>query len=106
MGRAGVALSTHSGEVIDMPEGIQSGRSPSGDPEGGTAQIPTEILEKLPESDRQRVQEFFSAAMWAAPVGNPMLAKITPEHISDMIALASRSGDLTLQIEKTPGYLA
>ena len=60
------------------------------------SQIPPEILAKLPEHDRQRVLEVFSAAMWSGPIPNPVIAKISSQHISDMIALASKSADLNL----------
>ncbi len=61
------------------------------------AQLPPEILEKLPESDRAQVLEFFSAALhMSGPTGNPFIEKLEPQHISGMIALASKTADHTL----------
>ena len=58
--------------------------------------IAPEVLDKLPPEDRERVLEFFSAGMqWAGPMPNPLLAKIEPQHITDMIGLASRTAELT-----------
>ena len=44
----------------------------------------SETLEKVPESGRLPVEQFFGAAM---SIGNPILQKITSEHISDLISL-------------------
>lgn len=58
--------------------------------------IPPEILDKLPPEARARVLGVFAAGMqWAGPLPNPLLAKIEPRHITDMIGLASKTVDLT-----------
>lgn len=51
--------------------------------------IPQEILDKIPAKDREEVKGFLKSSMsFSAIMGqfpNPMMQKITPEHISDII---------------------
>ena len=59
--------------------------------------IPPEVLENLPEEQKQQIQQFFGAAMsMQAGMGmaNPIAQKITPEHITDVIGLSGREVDL------------
>ena len=44
-----------------------------------------EVLEKLPEPEKQVVERFFGAAM---SMGNPLAHKITSQHITDMLSIA------------------
>lgn len=70
---------------------------PDGD-SGSTGElpIPPEILEKLQPEDREAVLRVFSAGMqWSGPMPNPLLAKFEPQHISDLIGLASKTLDVT-----------
>ncbi|MBI4282600.1 MAG: hypothetical protein HY672_03835 [Chloroflexi bacterium] len=53
--------------------------------------IPPEILEKLPPPERRRIEQFFAAGM---SFGNPVLQRLTPQHISDLISLSSKEADL------------
>ena len=60
-----------------------------------THSIPPEVLEGLPENQRERILEFFAASMTqvSGPMVNPLLNKFEPQHISDLIALGSRTLD-------------
>jgi hypothetical protein len=73
--------------------------SSSRDPEATLTQtpsIPPEVLERLPEDERERVLELFSAGMQVSgPMANPLLNKLEPQHITDIIALSSRTIDAT-----------
>ncbi|MBN9885943.1 hypothetical protein [Salipiger abyssi] len=47
--------------------------------------IPPEVLESLPEPMRHQVRETFGI-LSAGPARNPVAEKVTPEHISQLIA--------------------
>ncbi len=77
-------------ERNDASESVESrsGRS-------GESSFPPEILENLPEDQRANIEQFFGSAMsMTVGMGNPIAAKITPEHITDIISLSSRTADL------------
>ncbi len=57
--------------------------------------VPPEILENLSQDQKQQIEQFFSASMtMGMGIGNPITQKITPEHITDVIALTGREVDL------------
>ena len=61
------------------------------DAEEEAGPVPPEILEGLPKEQRVKIERYFSASMMAVgSIGNPILQKLTPEHISDLIALSSK----------------
>jgi hypothetical protein len=63
---------------------------------------PSEILEKLPANDREQVLELFAASMQVSgPMANPLLNKLEPQHITDIIALSSRTIDATTTDRKS-----
>lgn len=63
---------------------------------------PSEILERLPANDREQVLELFAASMQVSgPMANPLLNKLEPQHITDIIALSSRTIDATTTDRKS-----
>lgn len=49
--------------------------------------IPPEVLEELPEQRRRRITQYTSMlAQFAGPVFNPVLRRVTPEHITQILA--------------------
>ena len=84
-------------ESDQIPEG-EDFTSPSQDTEVTPfhpRSIPPEVLEGLPENQRERILEFFAASMTqvSGPMVNPLLNKFEPQHITDLIALGSRTLD-------------
>ena len=96
--------SKRSEKELGSPAGEQS---PPGDSSvGETSPVSPEILEKLPPEARKKVMEFFAAGMYSGPAPNPVLAKITPQHITDLISLASKDSDHALEDTKHSRRLA
>ena len=63
--------------------------------------IPSEVLEKLPVEMRGVIAQSFSAsAMVSGPMHNPMLEKLTSEHISSLIEAVDKDGDRALEDRK------
>ena len=73
-------------DIVEDSEG-RDGGGPEETP------IPPEILENLPPEDRERVSRFFGATMTMGGIMNPIASKVTPQHITDMIALSGRESD-------------
>ena len=70
---------------------------------GEEAEIPVlqEVLEKLPAEARRVIARSFSAStMVAGPMPNPILEKLTEEHISDLIETVDKDGDRALEDRK------
>jgi len=76
-----------------MPED-PSGKPPSTDlaPQQGNGPTkPTqkpevkELLDALPEPERERIEQFFAMAQTHGPLHNPIIDKLTPEHITKVI---------------------
>ena len=58
--------------------------------------FPPEVLDRLPAAQREQVLEFFAANMQVSgPMPNPILNKLEPQHITDIIAVASKTVDST-----------
>ena len=78
--------------MVDSEEGTQEPESaPPADEQSaapsGQSAAPSgqEALERLPEPQKQVVEQFFGAAM---SMGNPLLQKINPQHITDALSIA------------------
>jgi hypothetical protein len=56
--------------------------------------IPTEILEKLPPEQRERFKSFMSMALSIGPTHNPILQKITSQHITAFIESQNKDTEL------------
>lgn len=66
-----------------------------------TTPIPPEILAKLPAQTRKEVLEVFSGSLsYTGPTRNPVLDKLTTQHISDLIGLAYKDRELGLEDHK------
>ena len=84
------------------PETAPTGKDESDKPDGvsltGTGEseqpTPAEVIEKLPEGEIGGVLQTFFARM---STGNPIAARVTSEHVSDMISL--RAEETRLEYE-------
>lgn len=75
----------------NLENGQESQLAPA-DQTGGTEMespvppIPSEFLENMAPEERSHIIRFFSSiTQFAAPVFNPVLQRITPEHITQLI---------------------
>ena len=64
--------------------------------------IPAEILESIPaESRRQFTQAFSSLTQFTGPLVNPILRRITSEHITQIISNAEARSNRDAEAEKS-----
>lgn len=79
----------------NLPQPLTSPEAEIDEPIPANLPIPPEVLEKLPPEARAKVLEFFSAGMQiTGQAQNPLVDKIEPQHITDMIGLASKTIDV------------
>ena len=83
-------------------EGVVATREESAPKEdqSTTPSIPAEILSKIPESQRQRIESFVSMAMSAGPLHNPIVQKVTSSHIEQIIKAQARDSELEYEDRK------
>ena len=63
--------------------------------------IPPEVLDGLPAEQQERVRRFFATSMQVfGPMANPLLNKLEPQHLTDIIALRSKTVDATTSDRK------
>ena len=84
-----------SNQIRKTPTGDEDSTSPKGNEEPPPdPPIPPEALDKLPAEQREQVFEFFAASTQVSgPMANPLLNKLEPQHITDIIALSSKTVD-------------
>lgn len=95
--------SQESNQVRKIPIGDEYAPSLKGSEEATSPAppIPSEVLDKLPAEQREQVREFFAASMQVSgPMSNPLLNKLEPQHITDIIALSSKTVDATTSDRK------
>ena len=83
----------HEREIAESSEDLEQDEDGSGDVD---IPIPPEILERLPPEVRERLNSVFASSMTMTIGGmmNPIAAKVTPQHITDMISMSGRESDL------------
>ena len=60
----------------------------------------SEVLKDAPEPIRERIEAFFAASRSFGPSPNPLLQKLTPEHIHKVLDL-QRKNDESEHLERT-----
>ena len=92
-GRTGSSGGEEEDFLAPISDNPETQRSRIEQPQGFP--VPSEILENLSQDQKQQIEQFFSASMtMGMGIGNPITQKITPEHITDVIALKGREVDL------------
>lgn len=86
--------------MADKPSGTPDKVSPSTEEDNLVTKpdieqvIPEDVLEKLPLKDRNTIRRIFaSTTMYSGSFPNPVLSKVTSEHISEVIKVSDKDSD-------------
>ncbi len=87
-----------------LENGPESRLAPADQPDGPETElpIPREFLENIPPEQRSRITRLFSSInQFVAPVFNPVLQRITAEHITQLINNAEAQSQRQSESEKS-----